>query len=64
MRKTTLMFGKAVCLFACMTYLFVSCQKDIAKNEENASKKMGKVNTTLAGPTFVSAHRANDLIKV
>ncbi|WP_346087257.1 RICIN domain-containing protein [Sphingobacterium ginsenosidimutans] len=64
MRKTTLTFGKAVCMFACMTYLFVGCQKDISQIQENAPKKMGKVNTTLAGPTFVSAHRANDLIKV
>lgn len=64
MRKTTLMIGKAVCLFACITYLFVGCQKEITQTQESTPKKMGKVVTTLAGPTFVSAHRANDLIKV
>ncbi|WP_286858437.1 MULTISPECIES: RICIN domain-containing protein [Sphingobacterium] len=64
MRKEISMFGKAVCMFACMTYLSVGCQKDITQIQENAPKKTGKVNTTLAGPTFVSAHRANDLIKV
>jgi len=64
MRKTTFTFGKVVCMVACMTSLFLGCQKDIAKTEESSPKKMSKVNTTLAGPTFVSAHRANDLIKV
>lgn len=64
MRKTTFTFGKVLCMVACMTSLFLGCQKDIAKTEESSLKKMGKVNTTLAGPTFVSAHRANDLIKV
>lgn len=55
-----------VCAALCILFLITGCQKEGIKSEtdESLSKKMGKAMTTSSGPAFVSAHRANDLIKV
>lgn len=64
MNTKRLMFFKAITLFACVSYLFVGCQKDLTLKQESEQQKKSNISRTTAGPTFVSAHRANDLIKV
>lgn len=65
-RKYSVVRSVTTCTVLCILHLLVGCQKEMIKSEtaESLSNKMEKAMATLSGPAFVSAHRANDLLKV